>query len=611
MAVTKYPPASSGSGTVTSVSSANGAITVAGGTTTPVLTAVYAPALKSATTTIDVSAATAPSAGQVLTATGASAATWQTVTGTGTVTSVSVTTANGVSGSVATATTTPAISLTLGAITPTTVNGMTITTNSGTLHIANAKSFDVLKSLTLDGTDGTTMTFPATSATIARTDAANTFTGVQTMTSPAITTPAITGLATGSGVATANTVSTLVARDGSGNFAAGTITAALTGTASGNIANTLTTTKGDIIAASAASAPARVAVGSDGQVLTADAASTSGVKWADASGGGITVGTTTSNGGSNVLLKTDSGGKVNNAVGVATATGVELLLTSQATTDVPLKTVLAASQSGDALQIFASDGTTKLAYMPTATGMGIAFYNTASAHTANVYAASYNGLWLGSTDNQVVIGNSGFSPSYQVVTFGTAASGTVPSMLIKNQAAGIPAIAINYAATPTADAIQVFASDGTTKKYSINSAAKTGTYAGVATAGWGSPAIYGSGRATAQTALNASIATYTVGAADGSFLVSANVLVTTATAHAFTVTCAYTDEGNTSRTITFTFSNVGGTLLTSIANTGGAVPYEGVPLHIRAKASTAITIATAGTFTTVVYNCEASITQIA
>lgn len=46
---------------------------------------------------------------------------WQTIGGTGTVTSVSVTTANGVSGSVANATTTPAITLTLGAITPTTI----------------------------------------------------------------------------------------------------------------------------------------------------------------------------------------------------------------------------------------------------------------------------------------------------------------------------------------------------------------------------------------------------------------------------------------------------------------------------------------------------------
>lgn len=52
--------------------------------------------------------------------------TWGTPAGSGTVTSVSVTTANGVSGSVATATTTPAISLTLGAITPTSVNSVVL-----------------------------------------------------------------------------------------------------------------------------------------------------------------------------------------------------------------------------------------------------------------------------------------------------------------------------------------------------------------------------------------------------------------------------------------------------------------------------------------------------
>ena len=51
--------------------------------------------------------------------------------GSGTVTSVSVTTANGVSGTVATNTTTPAISLTLGAITPTSTNGVTINSRVG------------------------------------------------------------------------------------------------------------------------------------------------------------------------------------------------------------------------------------------------------------------------------------------------------------------------------------------------------------------------------------------------------------------------------------------------------------------------------------------------
>lgn len=97
-------------------------------------------------------------------------------TGTGTVTSVSVVTANGVSGSVATSTTTPAITLTLGAITPTSVNGNVFTTGSSTYT----------------GTSGQTYTFPTTSATIARTDAANTFVGASTASAWILTSPTIT-----------------------------------------------------------------------------------------------------------------------------------------------------------------------------------------------------------------------------------------------------------------------------------------------------------------------------------------------------------------------------------------------------------------------------------
>ena len=70
----------------------------------------------------------------------------------------------------------------IGAATATTVNGNTITTSSGTLTLAAGKTHTVNNSITLAGTDSTTMTFPATSATIARTDAAQTFSGVQTFT---------------------------------------------------------------------------------------------------------------------------------------------------------------------------------------------------------------------------------------------------------------------------------------------------------------------------------------------------------------------------------------------------------------------------------------------
>lgn len=50
----------------------------------------------------------------------------------------------------------------------------------GSLTIALGKMFTVNNSLTIAGTDGTTMTFPATSASIARIDAAQVFAGVQT-----------------------------------------------------------------------------------------------------------------------------------------------------------------------------------------------------------------------------------------------------------------------------------------------------------------------------------------------------------------------------------------------------------------------------------------------
>lgn len=73
------------------------------------------------------------------------------------------------------------------ALTGKTYNGLTITTTTGTFTLSSGKTFAVTENLTLSGTSGTTMTFPATSAAIARTDAAQTFTGTQTMATAIIT----------------------------------------------------------------------------------------------------------------------------------------------------------------------------------------------------------------------------------------------------------------------------------------------------------------------------------------------------------------------------------------------------------------------------------------
>lgn len=146
------------------------------------------------------------------------------------------------------------------------------------------------------------------------------------------------------------------------------------------------------------------------------------------------------------------------------------------------------------------------------------------------------------------------------------------------------------------------------EKFQVNSSGLVPKYNNVATAGWGIPAIYASGRVTAQVAAAASVATYTVGAADGSFLVSANVNITAYTVGTFNVNVVYTDETNVSRTLKLNFSNAAGTLGIALAAAG---PFEGIPAHIRCKAATSITVTTSGTFTTLTYNAESVIQQLA
>lgn len=108
-----------------------------------------------------------------------------------------------------------------GDVLGTTFNLVTITkpASTATLTIANGKTFTANNSITLAGTDSTVMTFPTTSATVARTDASNTFTGDQTF-SGKINKTTITAPATGSTLTildgktlTANNTMTLAGTD--------------------------------------------------------------------------------------------------------------------------------------------------------------------------------------------------------------------------------------------------------------------------------------------------------------------------------------------------------------------------------------------------------------
>ena len=186
-----------GSGTVTSVSFTGGIITVATGTTTPAFTVAGTsggiPYFASGTTWASSAALTqygivygggagaapvataAGTTGQVLTATTGGAPTWAAPATSGTVTTVSVVSANGFAGTVATATTTPAITLTTSVTGLLKGNGTAISAAvANTDYVPLSTVLTKTADYTITGTDtwiinnktgsALTLTFPAASS---------------------------------------------------------------------------------------------------------------------------------------------------------------------------------------------------------------------------------------------------------------------------------------------------------------------------------------------------------------------------------------------------------------------------------------------------------------
>lgn len=159
------------------------------------------------------------------------------------------------------------------------------------------------------------------------------------------------------------------------------------------------------------------------------------------------------------------------------------------------------------------------------------------------------------------------------------------------------------------NALTLGASAGTTLTGKVTS------YNAITTAGWGVLAIQADGNIAGTTnARSAAVATYTVGAADGTFVVSGAINITTSTTFSFSLDVVYTDDGNVSRTLVLPLTQLAGTFVaTGLAtNILGAGPYESASMTIRAKANTSITIrpSAGGTYTAVVYNVAGNIRQI-
>jgi hypothetical protein len=211
-------------------------------------------------------------------------------------------------------------------------------------------------------------------------------------TSPTLATPVINGLPTGTGVATANTVSTVVARDGSGNFSAGTITAALSGNA-------------------ATATSATTATNATNTAITDDTTTnaTMNLTWV------------TSNSGNLPQKTTSTKLTFNPSTGALSATSFTGSLA--AATGLPISTGVSGLGTGVATFLATPSGANLLSALTTKTGTGIPVFDTSPTFTTQITVPQ---ITAGSGVSQAMtfIATSGIGSGSELFTFKGGTNGS-------------------------------------------------------------------------------------------------------------------------------------------------------------------------------------------
>lgn len=313
-----------------------------------------------------------------------------------------------------------------------TVNGTTTAINSTTLNVDdknivlgnNASSSNTTADgggITLEATTGGDKTLNWVNATGAWTSSEdfNLLTGkvYEINGTTVLTSTQVLGYS----VATANTASAIVARDASGNFAAGTITASLTGVAS--LASNLTggtANKGEIVYMSGVNTSSKLtATTTNNQVLAYNTA-TNAPYWAAITGTG------------SVVLAT-SPTLVTPALGVATGTSINVtgqLISTQATGTAPLSvasTTVVANLNADLVDGFNT--------ATAATANTVAVRDANASLTANVFIGASANV-TGQLISTVSTGTAPFavSSTTRVTNLNAATAGVADSATIAGQA---------------------------------------------------------------------------------------------------------------------------------------------------------------------------------